>query len=173
MSSYSRWLALVACAAAGTALADESPQLGEPVDADRLAQLDYTVLPDGDGLPAGSGSASEGAQVFQQHCIACHGENATGGVNDALAGGHGTLDSDTPKKTVGSYWPYATTLLDYVRRAMPLQAPGTLEDDELYAVTAYLLFLNGIVAEDATMDAESLPSVKMPNRDGFSWAYSP
>jgi cytochrome c len=173
MSSYSRWLALVVCAIAGTAFADESPQLGEPVGPDRLAQLDYTVLPDGDGLPAGSGSAREGAQVFRRHCIACHGENATGGVNDALAGGHGTLDSDTPKKTVGSYWPYATTLLDYVRRAMPLQAPGTLEDDELYAVTAYLLFLNGIIAEDATMDAESLPIVRMPNRDGFSWAYSP
>ena len=106
-------------------------------------------------------------------CIACHGEKGTGGINDALAGGRGTLASDAPKKTIGSYWPYATTVLDYVRRAMPLQAPGTLSDDDLYAVTAYLLYVNGIIGEDASMDAESLPDVKMPNADGFSWAYSP
>ena len=159
--------------AAGTVYGDEMPALGEPVDADTLAEFDYTVLPDGDGLPAGSGTAREGAQVFRQHCIACHGEKGTGGINDALSGGQGTLASDAPKKTVGSYWPYATTVLDYVRRAMPLQAPGTLNDDDLYAVTAYLLYVNGIIGEDASMDAESLPDVKMPNAGGFSWAYSP
>ena len=173
MSSRSRCWLLMACVVAGTSLADEAPALGEPMDADALAELDYTVLPDGDGLPAGSGTAREGAQVFQQHCIACHGEKGTGGINDALSGGHGTLASDAPKKTVGSYWPYATTVLDYVRRAMPLQAPGTLNDDDLYAVTAYLLYVNGIIGEDASMDAESLPGVKMPNADGFSWAYTP
>ena len=173
MSLRSRCWLLAACLAAGSALGDEVPALGEPVDAGTLAEFDYTVLPNGDGLPAGSGTAREGALVFQQHCIACHGEKGVGGINDALAGGHGTLASDVPKKTIGSYWPTATTILDYVRRAMPLQAPGTLSDDDLYAVTAYLLFVNGIIDEGASMDADSLPSVKMPNADGFSWAYSP
>jgi cytochrome c len=158
---------------AGFAMAQETPQLGEPVDADALAAIDYTVLPDGDGLPEGSGTAVEGAAVFRQYCIACHGEGGAGGINDTLVGGHDSLAGDRPQKTVGSYWPYATTLFDYVRRAMPLQAPGTLTNDEIYAVSAYLLHLNGIIAEDVPMTAETLPRVKMPNRDGFSWAYSP
>jgi cytochrome c len=157
----------------GLVSADESPGLGKPVDADTLARIDYTVLPDGDGLPDGSGTAEQGAVVYQQHCIACHGEGATGGVNDALVGGIGSLAGASPKKTVGSYWPYATTVFDYIRRAMPLQAPGTLTSDEIYAVTAYVLHLNGVVAENAVLDAESLPLVKMPNRDGFTWDYSP
>jgi cytochrome c len=158
---------------AGLASAQDAPELGEPVDAEMLAEIDYTVLPDGDGLPEGTGTAIEGANVFRQHCIACHGDGGTGGVNDTLVGGHGSLTSNRPQKTVGSYWPYATTVFDYVRRAMPLQAPGTLANDEVYAVTAYLLHLNGIIAEDTPMTAKTLPAVKMPNRDGFSWAYSP
>lgn len=173
MSLLSRCWVLAACMAAGTSFGDQVPALGEPVDADTLAGFDYTVLPDGDGLPAGSGTAREGALIFQHNCVACHGEKGTGGINDALSGGHGTLASDAPQKTIGSYWPYATTILDYVRRAMPLQAPGTLSDDELYAVVAYLLYVNGIIDEDTSMDAKTLPNVKMPNADGFRWAYTP
>ena len=100
-------------------------------------------------------------------------QDGTGGVNDVLAGGHGSLTGPQPQKTVGSYWPYATTVFDYVRRAMPFQSPGSLSSDELYAVTAYLLFVNDIIAEDAEMSAESLPQVKMPNRDNFVWGYTP
>ena len=154
-------------------LAQESPGLGKPVDDETLVAIDYTILPDGDGLPEGAGTAIQGAVVYQQNCLACHGERGSGGINDALAGGHGSLTSQRPQKTVGSFWPYATTVFDYVRRAMPLQSPGTLSNDETYAVTAYILFLNGIVAEDEEMNAKSLALVKMPNRDGFVWAYQP
>lgn len=171
MCMFSRVLLLSILAV--TALADEGPGLGEPVDAERIAALDYTVMPDGDGLPAGSGTAAAGRAVFEQHCIACHGPKGEGSLNDRLAGGLGTLQSDAPVKTVGSYWPYATTVFDYVRRAMPLQSPGILSDDELYAVTAYLLFLNGIVEQDDALTQTSLPAVQMPNRDGFVWDYSP
>ena len=171
--SMRRLVALVFLPLAFQSVAQDSPGLGEPVDADAIASLDFTVLPNGDGLPDGGGTAAEGAGVYAQHCIACHGERGEGSVNDALAGGHGSLASDQPKKTVGSYWPYATTVFDYVRRAMPLQSPGTLSNDEIYAVTAYLLHINGIVDEDERMDASSLPAVKMPNREGFRWAFEP
>jgi cytochrome c len=167
-------MAVVLCAALiNHASADEAPNLGKPVDAATLANIDYTILPDGDGLPVGSGTARQGAEVFQQHCVACHGEGGSGGVNDALVGGQGSLASDSPRKTVGSYWPYATTVFDYIRRAMPIQAPGTLTTDEIYSVTAYILFMNGIVAEDAALTADTLPQVTMPNRDGFIWDYKP
>jgi cytochrome c len=172
--SIRNWLTVLAgLVVSTTGMAQDAPGLGEPVDAATLADIDYTVLPNGDGLPEGSGTASEGAAVYAQHCIACHGEGGTGSVNDALVGGHGTIGTDRPQKTVGSYWPYATTVFDYVRRAMPLQSPGTLTNDEIYAVTAYLLYQNEIIGEDEAMTAESLPDVKMPNRDGFSWDYSP
>ena len=154
-------------------LADELPGLGVPVDPETLANIDFTILPNGDGLPSGSGTAAGGAAIYQQHCLACHGEGGSGNVNEALVGGHGSLTTQRPIKTVGSYWPYATTIFDYVRRAMPLQAPGTLANDEIYAVTAYLLFLNDIVGEVEQINAQTLPLVKMPNRDGFIWAYSP
>ena len=149
----------------------ESPELGEDVAATELAALDYVILPNGDGLPEGSGTAAEGAAVYQQYCFACHGEKGTGGSNDALSGGHGSLSSERPQKTVGSFWPYATTVFDYIRRAMPHQSPGILSHDELYAVTAYILFVNGIVGEDDDIDADTLPTVKMPNRDNFVWDY--
>lgn len=173
MSMHNSRLAALALAIVLPVGAQESPQLGKPVDAATLDAIDYTVLPNGDGLPGGSGNALDGAVVFQQHCIACHGEGAAGGVNDALVGGRGSLTTAQPKKSIGSYWPYATTIFDYVRRAMPLQAPGTLSSDEIYAVTAYLLYLNEIVGERDLIDAETLPAVKMPNRDGFTWAYAP
>lgn len=157
----------------GVALADESPGLGEPLSADAVAELNYVVMPDGSGLPVGGGSAVEGQRVFETHCIACHGEAGEGGINDRLAGGHGSLASAAPVRTVGSYWPHATTVFDYVRRAMPYQQPDLLSDDDVYAVTAYLLYVNGIVEEDERLDAESLPAVRMPNQDGFTWAWRP
>ena len=164
------WLSLLLL---GSAALAESPALGVPLDAETVAALDYTVLPDGDGLPPGAGTVEAGGAVFRQHCIACHGADGTGAVNDALVGGQGSLSTTSPQKTVGSYWPYATTLFDYIRRAMPYQSPGNLGNDDLYAVTAYILFLNGIVTEDAMLDRENLPLVKMPNLDGFTRAWPP
>tara|TARA_B110000196_G_scaffold207865_1_gene178180 strand:- start:373 stop:897 length:525 start_codon:yes stop_codon:yes gene_type:complete len=155
------------------ALADESPGLGEPVSANDLNALDVTVEPDGKGLPNGSGSAVEGAMVYQNHCFACHGKTGEDGINDRLTGGHGSLTTARPVKTLGSFWPYATTIFDYVRRAMPFQTPGTLSNDELYAVTAYLLFINDVIDEEQMMNAESLPAVSMPNRDNFVWDFIP
>lgn len=168
-------LAIVAAGLLGMSgvLADEGPGLGQELTAEQLAAVDFTIMPDGDGLPAGSGNAVTGRDIYMQNCLACHGENGSGGVNDVLSGGHGSLTGPQPKKTVGSYWPYATTVFDYVRRAMPFQTPGSLSSDELYAVTAYLLFVNDIIGEDAEMNAESLPQVKMPNRDNFVWGYMP
>lgn len=153
--------------------AQEGPRLGEQMTADEIAAVDFTIMPDGDGLPDGSGNAVTGRDIYQKNCLACHGENGTGGVNDALSGGHDSIKGAVPQKTIGSYWPYATTIFDYVRRAMPLQSPGILSNDEIYAVTAYLLYINDIIAEDTEMNAESLPHVKMPNRDNFVWGYTP
>jgi cytochrome c len=105
--------------------------------------------------------------VFDQQCAACHGSKGEGGVGDRLVGGQGTLATARPIRTVGSYWPYAPTLFDYIRRAMPQNAPQSLSNDDVYAVSAYILSLNGLVADDATLDATSLAAIKMPNRDGF------
>jgi len=121
----------------------------------------------GDGLPPGSGDVATGARVFAAKCAACHGAHGEGGLGDALVGGQGTLSSAKPKRTVGSYWPYATTLFDYIRRAMPYNAPESLSADEVYALSAFLLNQSGIVPADARLDAASLPRVAMPNRDGF------
>jgi cytochrome c len=153
--------------------AGELPSLGEPVSAEAIAGTDYTVMIDGAGLPAGGGDASTGAELYREHCLACHGENGTGGVSDVLVGGRGSLTTEKPVKTVGSYWPYATTLFDYIRRAMPYQSPGILSNDEIYAVTAYVLYLNGIIDERDTLNADTLAAVEMPNRDNFVWAYTP
>jgi S-disulfanyl-L-cysteine oxidoreductase SoxD len=128
-------------------------------------------LPDGRGLPPGSGSVAQGKVVYQEQCLACHGQKLEGGIGDKLIGGRGSLVNDNPAKapvkTVESYWPYATTLFDYVKRAMPLLAPGSLTDDQVYAVTAYILSEAKIVGADAVLDAGSLAKVVMPNRDGF------
>jgi cytochrome c len=140
-----------------------------PAD-DELARF-LSPLPDGRGLPSGSGSVLEGKSVYQQQCASCHGENLQGGTGDRLIGGRGSLVNEDPKKppvkTVESYWPYATTLFDYVKRAMPLTAPDSLTNDQVYAVTAYILSQAKIVSDDAIMDAQTLPKVVMPNRDGF------
>ncbi len=119
-------LGLIGMAAA---LADDGPGLGEELTTGQLEAVDFTIMPDGDGLPAGSGNAITGRDVYNLNCLACHGENGSGGVNDALSGGHGSLTGPRPQKTVGSFWPYATTVLDYLRRAMPFQAPVSLSND--------------------------------------------
>jgi cytochrome c len=128
-------------------------------------------LPDGRGLPAGAGTVAQGRTIYQQSCASCHGEKLEGGIGDRLVGGRGTLVNNDPKKapvkTVESYWPYATTLFDYIKRAMPMNAPGSLSDDQVYAVSAYVLSQAKVVPEDATLDAQSLAAVRMPNRDGF------
>lgn len=153
------------------AFSQQAPELGTPVSKDELEALDATILPDGQGLPDGGGSAAEGAVVYQNHCFACHGPEGQEGINDRLAGGHGSLTGASPVKTVGSYWPYATTVFDYVRRAMPFNTPGVLTNDELYAVTAYLLYINDVIGANERIDALTLPAVRMPNRDNFVWDY--
>jgi cytochrome c len=158
--------ALAACASLQPA-PSKPPAFGAAVSAEEIARFDISIPPSGAGLPGGSGTAKQGAAVYGAKCLACHGEKGAGKPADALAGGIGSLATARPVRTVGSYWPYATTLFDYVRRAMPLNAPLSLTDDEVYAVSAYVLFLNGIVGEDAVMNAQTLPQVKMPNRDGF------
>lgn len=155
--------------ATGAALAAESERtgLGHEATPEELQAAGYTVFPDGKGLPEGRGTAREGKAVYQQFCAACHGRNAGGEDAAALVGGLGSLTSERPRKTVESYWPYATTLWDYVRRSMPYEAPGSLTDDEIYSTVAHLLNLMGLVGENDVLDRESLPKVEMPNRDGF------
>jgi cytochrome c len=146
----------------------QAPQFGQPIAPADIAPWDISIAPDGAGLPPGRGTAIQGEAVYASNCQACHSEKGTGGPNDALVGGIGSLaPGKTPIKTVGSYWPYATTLFDYVRRAMPFQESKSLTDDELYAVSAYILNLNGIIGSNDVLDAQSLPKVRMPNRDGF------
>src|SRR5499427_9182539 len=126
----------------------EGPGLGRVASPDEIASWDVSIGPDGAGLPPGRGTPKQGETVFAEKCVACHGEKGAGKPNDQLVGGRGTLTGDqAPVKTVGSFWPYATTLFDYVRRAMPLNAPKSLSNDEVYAVVAYLLRLNGIIGE--------------------------
>src|SRR5467141_1996907 len=155
-------------ALASPAFAQQSPNLGKPISVEDLAAWDISIGPDGAGLPSGSGTVKQGEAVFMAKCQACHAEKGAGTPNDRLVGGQGSLPGDKPAiKTVGSYWPYATTLFDYVRRAMPYVESKTLKPDETYAVVAYILNLNGIVGDSDPINAQTLPNVKMPNRDGF------
>lgn len=128
---------------------------------------DLTIPPDGQGLPPGSGTAALGKAIYAERCASCHGEKGEDPKYNVLVGGRGTLTTDKPVKTVGSFWQYAPTLWSYIRRAQPLDEPGSLTADQVYAVTAYLLHVNGIIREQDVMDAKALPLVKMPNRDGF------
>jgi len=143
--------------------------LGRPASADEVKQRDMTTLPSGAGLPEGKGTVAQGEVVFRDKCAACHGPNGEGvpPQGTQLVGGVGSLASDNPVRTVGSYWPYATSVWDYVHRAMPLNQPGSLSADDTYAVTAFLLNRNKIIEASEVMDKESLPKVRMPNRDGF------
>ena len=169
MSMHDR-LVIAACALAlgcGAALA-EGPGLGRIATPEEIAAWDISVGPDGAGLPSGQGTPQQGEVVYAAKCVACHGEKGAGKPNDQLVGGRGTLGAgQVPVRTVGSFWPYATTLFDYVRRAMPLNESKSLTSDETYAVVAYILHVNGVIAENDTLDNQTLPRVQMPNRDGF------
>jgi cytochrome c len=141
--------------------------VGHAPTADQLQAIDIDITPDGQGLPTGSSTAAAGKDVFTRRCETCHGPSGTEGPQEILVGGKGSLATKRPLKTVGSYWPYATTLWDYIRRAMPFDHPGTLTPDEIYGASAYVLFLNGVIGEQDIMNQTTLPQVKMPNRDGF------
>jgi len=159
---------VAACLAAISAGAWGEPVgLGRAPDAALLRAWDIDISPDGTGLPAGRGGVADGALIYARKCAACHGTRGEGNPMDQLVGGQGTLASPQPIKTIGSFWPFATTVFDYIRRAMPFNQPQSLTDDEVYAVTAYLLYCNGIVDETAVLDAKTLPEVAMPNRSGF------
>lgn len=143
------------------------PRLGQAVSPAEAQRGQWTVFPDGRGLPAGRGTAAQGAEIFRQQCAACHGDRGRGASAEELVGGSEPLTSRWPDKTIGLYWPYATTLFDMIRRSMPMFAPGSLDADTVYALTAYLLAEDGVIAEADEMNAVTLPAVKMPNRNGF------
>ena len=144
----------------------QTPNLGKPLTPAEVAGWDINILPDGTGLPAGSGTPSEGARIYSAKCAMCHGENGKGGTNARLVGRDPIKDMES-EKTIANFWPYATTLFDYIRRAMPWRQPRSLSNDEVYALTAYILSLNKLIGENETMNARTLPKVRMPNRDGF------
>lgn len=151
--------------------ADTRLGVGHPITEADLGAY-FSIPPSGKGLPVGSGTAKQGEVVFRDNCAACHGEQLQGNMSpgigaDKLIGGRGSLATNNPVKTTESYWPYATTLFDYVKRAMPFQAPGSLTDDQVYSVVAYILAQGKVIKPEETMDATTLPKVHMPNRDGF------
>src|SRR4051812_2246820 len=151
---------------AGAALA-AGPNLGKPISAAELQAWDTSVMPDGSGLPAGSGTAAQGAPIYAKKCAACHGEQGKGGISSAVTARGPIASINAAEKTIGNFWPHATTLFDFIRRAMPWQEPRTLTNDEVYALTAYLLVLNKVIGEADVMNAATLPRVRMPNRDAF------
>jgi S-disulfanyl-L-cysteine oxidoreductase SoxD len=144
-----------------------SPGLGHPISEADVAAWDISVLPDGTGLPAGSGTAEQGSKVFAAKCAVCHGENGKGGSAAALVGGQPLTSGIETTKTVANFWPYATTIFDFTRRAMPWPRPRTLTNEEVYSLTAFILAQNKIIAADEVMNAQTLPKVRMPNREGF------
>ena len=157
-----------AIAASGAcAQAEEHFGIGRPATPQEIKGWDVDIGRDGSNLPPGSGSVARGRTVFAEQCAACHGDKGQGGVGDRLVGGQGTLATAKPVRTVGSYWAYAPTLFDYIRRAMPQNAPQSLSNEDVYAVSAYILNLNGLVPAEATLDAKTLAAIKMPNRNDF------
>ena len=146
---------------------ENKPNLGRPASKDFIKQWDIDIFPDGKGLPKGQGTAHKGKEVYEKYCLSCHGVDGSGDSADELAGAMHSLTDNPPDKIIGTYWPYATTIFDFTRRSMPLDAPGILNNSQLYAVTAYLLYLNGIIKRDKVINSSSLPKVKMPNRKGF------
>ena len=158
-------VAVLLCATRAEA---QSPYgIGRAATPAEIAGWNIDVGGDGSNLPQGSGTVSHGSEVFAQQCAACHGAKGEGGVGDRLVGGQGTLGTPKPVRTVGSYWPYAPTLFDYISRAMPQNAPESLSDDDVYALSAYILSLNGLLPANATLDAKTLAAIKMPNRNRF------
>ena len=160
-------LILVVMFTAATAQA-EGFGLGHVPDAATLRTADSAIGPRGAELPPGQGSVAEGKQLYAQQCAACHGATGREGPDPVLVGGQGTLATQQPVLTIGSFWPYATTVFDYIRRAMPFNAPGSLADQQVYALTAFLLAANGVVPQDTVLDKASLAALRMPNRDGFT-----
>jgi mono/diheme cytochrome c family protein len=158
---------LAACSAASA----QSPtyHLGRTPSQEEISAWDISISPEGKELPLGSGTAADGAKVYTEKCAVCHGPTAIEGkfLHGVLAGGKGSLTTLEPVKTIGSYWPYPTTIFDFINRAMPLSKPGSLTSDEVYAVTAFLLYRNEIIKETDVIDARSLPKIQMPNRNGF------
>lgn len=169
MSEISRFT-LVVCtflvAACASQLQPQSPTLGQAVTSQQLADIDLIVGPDGDELPPGTGSAGQGEPVYLARCQSCHLADGTG-MSAATRLTDGSMLSQPPVKTVGSYWPYATTLFDFIRRAMPADNPKSLSNDEVYQVTAYVLYLNGLIDRNTVLNGSTLPAVNMPNRNGF------
>ena len=165
--AYAALLTAVALTAAASAQSQGPYGIGRAATSAEIAGWNIDIDSHGNNLPPGSGSVSHGHEVYDQQCAACHGASGEGGVGDRLVGGQGTLATPKPIRTVGSFWPYAPTLFDYIRRAMPQNAPQSLGNDEVYAVTAYILNLNGLLPADAMLDARALSAIKMPNRDRF------
>jgi cytochrome c len=166
-----RVLVLLAClASASSAGAQDHPQaprLGTPMSDVEAARWNLTIFPDGRGLPAGHGMAKEGQAIYARKCASCHGDKGQGATAEDLVSGPHPPTAENPSKAIGAYWPYASTIFDFIRRSMPPAAPGSLSPDDVYALTAYLLTANQIIGENDEMDAWSLPKIKMPNRDGF------
>ncbi len=150
-----------------TVSAQSAYHIGRTATSAEIKAWDIDVAPDGKNLPGGHGNVRDGEEIYQNKCAACHGKSGEGAMGDRLVGGAGTLATANPIKTVGSYWQYATTLFDYIRRAMPLTAPQSLSTAEVYSVAGYVLYLNGLLPADAVVDANTLVNLKMPNRDGF------
>jgi S-disulfanyl-L-cysteine oxidoreductase SoxD len=165
---------LVALAFGAGAAAAENTGLGKPIPEADISRWDIAILPDGTGLPPGSGTPAQGAKIYESQCLACHGEGGKGGVAPGagpLVGGAPLSSGIDTLKTIGNYYAYATTVFDYIRRAMPFQSPRSLKDEEVYALTAYILSLNKLIGENDVIDAKTLPQVKMPNRDNFILPY--
>ena len=160
-------LALGLVSSGGSAEDGSAYGLGRTATEEEIRAWNIDVAPNGKGWPPGKGTVKQGAQVFATKCAACHGPTGTEGPKDRLVGGQGTLATPKPIRTIGSYWPYATTLYDYIRRAMPFDVPQSLSPDETYSVIAWLLFQNRVITEDSVIDAQTLPKVEMPNRHGF------
>jgi len=158
--------ALVLSTGAGASPA-ETPHLGKPIDEAAIANWDISILPDGTGLPKGGGTPAQGAKIFAEKCSACHGDNGKGGVAAAVVEDRKIEGISASQKTIRNFWPYATTIFDFIRRAMPFTEPRSLKDEEVYALTAYILAENKLIGPNDTMNAETLPKVKMPNRDNF------
>src|ERR1700760_2135279 len=164
-------LALAALTSAATLLHAETPKhygIGRAATEAEIAGWNIDIGRNGENLPPGSGTVSHGQEVFAQQCAGCHGEKGEGGVGERLVGGQGTIATPKPIKTVGSYWPYAPTLFDYIRRAMPQNAPQSLSNEDVYAVSAYILNMNGLLPADTTLDAKTLSAIRMPNRGMFT-----
>jgi mono/diheme cytochrome c family protein len=162
IAAASLWLALTS----GAAFA-ETPNLGRPIDEAAIAAWDISILPDGTGLPKGSGTPAQGAPIYAEKCSGCHGDNGKGGEAAALVSDRQLAGISAAQKTIKNFWPYSTTIFDFIRRAMPFQMPRSLSDDEVYALTAYILAENKLIGATDTMDAQTLPKVRMPNRDNF------